>query len=151
MSQHTYVPFALVKAKLSGAEPVSKPPAVRRRNDTISRSVDEQGRGPNRCEVKARRTHVRKVIVDECSGASSDGRSRPPHRQRTNPRTDILGRAQRRLIATEDRASLAPKRVTDRTGDRGGLLVVGPARSGKTVIAIGAIVEHDWGPSSRRP
>ncbi len=26
------------------------------------------------------------------------------------------------------------------------MLVVGPARSGKTVIAIGAILEHDWGP-----
>ena len=62
------------------------------------------------------------------------------------PGRTILGRAQRRLIATEDRAALAPKRITDRTGDRGGVLVVGPARSGKTVIAIGAILEHDWGP-----
>ena len=58
----------------------------------------------------------------------------------------IIGRAQRRLIATEDRAALPAKRVTERTGDRGGVLVVGPARSGKTVIAIGAILEHDWGP-----
>ncbi len=52
------------------------------------------------------------------------------------PGRTILGRAQRRLIATEDRAGLAPKRITDRTGDRGGVLVVGPARSGKTVIAF---------------
>ena len=58
----------------------------------------------------------------------------------------ILGQACGKLIATEDRASLAPKKIRERTGDRGGVLVVGPARSGKTVIAIGAILEHDWGP-----
>jgi type IV secretion system protein VirD4 len=62
------------------------------------------------------------------------------------PGRTILGHAQRRLIATEDRASMPTKRLTERTGDRGGVLVVGPARSGKTVIAIGAILEHDWGP-----
>lgn len=61
------------------------------------------------------------------------------------PGRTILGRSHRRLIATEDRS--APKaRITARTGDRGGVLIVGPARSGKTVIAIGAILEHDWGP-----
>jgi type IV secretion system protein VirD4 len=62
------------------------------------------------------------------------------------PGRTIIGRARRRLIATEDRRSLDPKKVRARTGDRGGVLVVGPARSGKTVIAIGAILEHDWGP-----
>jgi type IV secretion system protein VirD4 len=60
------------------------------------------------------------------------------------PGRTIIGKARGKLIATEDRSTV--KKVRTRTGDRGGVLVVGPARSGKTVIAIGAILEHDWGP-----
>jgi type IV secretory pathway TraG/TraD family ATPase VirD4 len=54
----------------------------------------------------------------------------------------------RQLLATEDRTAPTTRRNRnlERAGDRGGVLVVGPARSGKTVIAIGAILEHDWGP-----
>jgi type IV secretion system protein VirD4 len=60
------------------------------------------------------------------------------------PGRTIIGKARGKLIATEDRSTT--RKVRARTGDRGGVLVVGPARSGKTVIAIGAILEHDWGP-----
>ncbi len=56
----------------------------------------------------------------------------------------IFGTSKGRLLATED--STQPGKRHPRQGDRGGVLVVGPARSGKTVIAIGAILEHDWGP-----
>jgi type IV secretion system protein VirD4 len=62
------------------------------------------------------------------------------------PGRTILGTSHRKLIATEDRSTLPTNKVGTRTGDRGGVLVVGPARSGKTVVAIGAILEHDWGP-----
>jgi type IV secretion system protein VirD4 len=64
----------------------------------------------------------------------------------TNGRT-IFGISRGRLLATEDRSQIRDNRRTSpRQGDRGGVLVIGPARSGKTVIAIGAILEHDWGP-----
>jgi type IV secretion system protein VirD4 len=62
------------------------------------------------------------------------------------PGRTILGTSHRKLIATEDRSTMSPNKVRARTGDRGGVLIVGPARSGKTVVAIGAILEHDWGP-----
>ena len=59
----------------------------------------------------------------------------------------IFGTSHGRLLATEDSSQPAGGRGgLTRQGDRGGVLVVGPARSGKTVIAIGAILEHDWGP-----
>ncbi len=65
-----------------------------------------------------------------------------------SPGRTIIGIAQGKLIATEDRSQKLRGRQNNnpRRGDRGGVLVVGPARSGKTVIAIGAILEHDWGP-----
>ena len=50
----------------------------------------------------------------------------------------IFGTSHGRLLATEDATQPAGKRNgLTRQGDRGGVLVVGPARSGKTVIAIG--------------
>ena len=71
MTQHTDVPVAVMKTKMTFSEPFSKPRAVRRRNHPISRPVDEQSRCPNRLELKAPRAHTRKVIVNERSGASS--------------------------------------------------------------------------------
>ena len=66
--------------------------------------------------------------------------------KRATPGRTIFGRSQGRLLATEDRTQIKKRHQTERHGDRGGVLVVGPARSGKTIIAIGAILEHDWGP-----
>jgi type IV secretion system protein VirD4 len=60
------------------------------------------------------------------------------------PGRTIFGTSHGQLVATENRKP--KRREHQRQGDRGGVLVVGPARSGKTVIAVGAILEHDWGP-----
>jgi type IV secretion system protein VirD4 len=59
----------------------------------------------------------------------------------------ILGRAGRRLLATEapPTSSLPPSRLHKRArrGDRGAVALVGPSRSGKTTAAIGGILEWD--------
>ena len=60
------------------------------------------------------------------------------------PGRTIFGTSHGKLLATENRKP--KRREHQRQGDRGGVLIVGPARSGKTVIAVGAILEHDWGP-----
>ena len=60
------------------------------------------------------------------------------------PGRTIFGTSHGKLLATENRKPR--RREHQRQGDRGGVLIVGPARSGKTVIAVGAILEHDWGP-----
>ena len=62
------------------------------------------------------------------------------------PGRTIFGVSGGKLLATENRPAKTRRRQHERQGDRGGVLVVGPARCGKTVIAIGAILEHDWGP-----
>jgi type IV secretion system protein VirD4 len=57
----------------------------------------------------------------------------------------ILGRAGRRLLATEDASAgtNSRRRRTGRQGDRGAVALVGPSRCGKTTAAIGGILEWD--------
>jgi type IV secretion system protein VirD4 len=58
----------------------------------------------------------------------------------------ILGRAGRRLLATEDATTNSEhrhRRRRARTGDRGAVALVGPSRCGKTTAAIGGILEWD--------
>jgi type IV secretion system protein VirD4 len=58
----------------------------------------------------------------------------------------ILGRAGRRLVATEappTTDSPTPRRHQARRGDRGAVALVGPSRSGKTTAAIGGILEWE--------
>lgn len=60
----------------------------------------------------------------------------------------VLGRAHRRLVATEDRESVGDGRrfrrdpVESRRGDRGSVAVIGPSRSGKTANVIAGLL--DW-------
>jgi type IV secretion system protein VirD4 len=65
------------------------------------------------------------------------------------PGRTIFGTSHGRLLATEDRyqpVRKSARRPHPRQGDRGAMLIVGPARSGKSQIAISAILEHDWTP-----
>ena len=62
----------------------------------------------------------------------------------------IFGTSHRLLLATEDRhqpVRRSTRRPHPRQGDRGAILGVGPARSGKSQVAISAILEHDWTPA----
>ena len=62
----------------------------------------------------------------------------------------IFGTSNRLLLATEDRhqpVRRSTRRPHPRQGDRGAILGVGPARSGKSQVAISAILEHDWTPA----
>jgi type IV secretion system protein VirD4 len=62
----------------------------------------------------------------------------------------IFGTSLNIKLATEDRHQPVRKSVRrphPRQGDRGAILGVGPARSGKSQIAISAILEHDWTPA----
>jgi type IV secretion system protein VirD4 len=66
------------------------------------------------------------------------------------PGRTIFGTSKGKLLATEDRyqpVRRSSKRPHPRQGDRGAMLIVGPARSGKSQIAISAILEHDWTPA----
>jgi type IV secretion system protein VirD4 len=56
----------------------------------------------------------------------------------------ILGRVGRHLVATEDRRNspARARRARRRQGDRSSVAVIGPARSGKSVLVIGAML--DW-------
>ncbi len=66
------------------------------------------------------------------------------------PGRTILGTCRGRLVATEDRfqpVRRSKRRPHPRQGDRGAILGVGPARSGKSQVAISAILEHDWSPA----
>lgn len=51
----------------------------------------------------------------------------------------LLGRVQRRLVATEDRTQ--PARGGARRNDRGAVCVIGPSRSGKTAALISGVLE----------
>lgn len=57
----------------------------------------------------------------------------------------ILGRAGRRLLATEarDAAQTRRRRTRQRQGDRGAVALIGPSRSGKTTAAVGGILEWE--------
>jgi type IV secretion system protein VirD4 len=55
----------------------------------------------------------------------------------------ILGRAGRRLLATETASGQTRRRRRARHGDRGAVALVGPSRCGKTTAAIGGILEWD--------
>lgn len=66
------------------------------------------------------------------------------------PGRTIFGTSHGKLLATEDRYQPVRKSTRHphpRQGDRGAVLIVGPARSGKSQIAISAILEHDWTPA----
>lgn len=55
----------------------------------------------------------------------------------------ILGRAGRRLLATEAPPTPDARRPRQRRGDRGAVALIGPSRCGKTTAAIGGILEWE--------
>jgi len=88
-------------------------------------------------------TRRRPLGVDARAGFARPADLAPLAVRGPTPGRFILGRAGRRLLATEDAATATAPRRRQRLGDRGAVALVGPSRCGKTTAAIGGILEWD--------